>query len=76
MKLKTKLGKGESVEQAEERLVKAIKRSKECTGHERYKSEYLNELHTVVENLHEKLLSNLSEEVKAIIIRDVQTRSH
>lgn len=76
MKLKTKLGKSESIEQAEERLVKAIKHSKECSGHERYKSEYLNELHDVVENLHSKLLDNLSEEVKAIIIRDVQSRSH
>lgn len=63
MKLKVELAKGETIEQAETLILKAMTVKNECSGGERYADDYLNELEAYVCSEHRKVLDRIAEEV-------------
>lgn len=71
MKTKIVLERGETLQEAEEKLEKALKIKKECSHGEQYCDPVLNEFHDQIETEHKKLLEKLAEGVKAELEREV-----
>lgn len=65
MKIKIHLEKDETIEQAENLLLKSVHAKQECSGGERYADEYLNELEAFVCAEHRKVLKQIEEEILA-----------
>lgn len=65
-----KLNNGETIEQAEENLEKALKAKKECSHGERYCDPAMNEALEHVEKRHADLLKSILEEITTEIERD------
>lgn len=71
MKTRVILEKGETLQEAEDRLEKALALKKECSHGEQYCDPALNEFHDNIETQHKELLAKLSEDIKAEIQRAV-----
>lgn len=67
MKIKVELQKGETLEDAEELMEKALKAKSECDHGERYSDEALNEAHDLICSRFQNLLNNINLEVGEII---------
>lgn len=65
MKVKVELERGETIEDADAFLAKAIKQKHECSGGERYADDWLNELEAYVCSEHRKVLDRIAEEIAA-----------
>ncbi len=63
-KVKIELKKGETPDEAEEQLLKAMKRKRECSGHERFADEPINEFLDKVCKNHADILKRINKEVK------------
>ncbi len=63
MKLRVELDKDETVEQADELILKAVQAKHECSGGERYADDWLNELEGYVLAQHRRVLDQIAEEI-------------
>lgn len=70
MKLEVKLSPGETTEQAEELLEKALRRKKSCSDHEKYVDPALNEFVHSISLKHKSLTEELLKEIALEIVRD------
>jgi hypothetical protein len=75
MKIKVELAKGESVEQADEFLAKALAAKTECDHGERYSDNAMNEAHDHICGLFNHLTKDLHSTVKDIIEDATGTKS-
>jgi hypothetical protein len=73
MKVRIDLQNGETLQDAEETLEKALKAKKECSEGERYADPVLNELHDSICDRHEELLTNLFQNIQSAIKEEVGT---
>jgi len=76
MKFKVELGKGETIEDAEKVLEKALNTKRECSHGEQYCDPALNEFHELVEARHKKLVEQILQDIKNEIDRDVYSKGH
>ena len=67
MKVKIELKKGETAEQADEFLTKALSAKQECSGEERFADNWLNELEAHVCAEHRKVLDQLTAEIVNLV---------
>ena len=75
MKIKVELANGETVEQADDFILKAISRKSECDHGEKYADEAMNEAHSHICNLFGAMTKDLHSEVKDIIEHATGTKS-
>jgi hypothetical protein len=68
-KVSITLSKGETVEDVEEFLTKALHHKHDCTGHERYADNPLNEFHDLICKMHEDVLDRIKDELESEIKR-------
>lgn len=64
MKLKVELEPGETMQDADEFLAKAIKKKEQCSGGEKYNDPALEEAHEYMCKLHVDILKDIEEELK------------
>ena len=69
MRAKILLKKGETLQEAEDKLEKALKRKKECSHGEQYCDPALNEFHDMVDSEHKTLIDKIINEVKVEVQR-------
>ena len=74
--MKVILDKGQTLEEAEQLLLKSIKKKTECTGKEVYSDSMLNEFHDQICEKHRKLLNKIEKEITQEIERNVANRRH
>jgi hypothetical protein len=68
MKIKVDLDKGETLEQADEQLEKALKAKKECVHGEQYDDDIYNALHEEICQHHSsKVLDVIKKELREVI---------
>ena len=67
MKIKVELEKGETVEDADEFMAKALTSKSECEHDERYSDDAMNEAHDHIRGLFNSLTKDLHIEIKDII---------
>ena len=75
MKIKVELADGETVEQADEFILKAISKKTECDHGEQYSDEAMNEAHEHICGLFRNLTKGLQCEIKDIIEHATGTKS-
>lgn len=75
MKIKVELEKGETVEQADEFLAKALVKKTECEHGEKYSDDAMNEAHDHICGLFTTLTKDLQLTVKDIIEDATGTKS-
>ena len=75
MKIKVELSQGETVEQADEFLAKALSAKSECDHGERYSDNAMNEAHDHVCGLFNSLTKDLHSSVKDINEHATGTKS-
>lgn len=68
MKVKVDLDKGETLEQADEKLEKALKAKKECVHGEQYDDDIYNQLHEEICQHHAtKVLDPILQELREVL---------
>ncbi len=67
MKIKVELEQGETLEDSEEFLAKALKIKSECDHGERYSDEAMNEAHELICSKFQSLLNSINSEVEEIV---------
>lgn len=75
MKIKVELDNGETVEQADDFIMKALAKKTECDHGEQYSDEAMNEAHTHICGLFTSLTKDLHSEIKDIIEHATGTKS-
>ena len=70
MKINIELQKNENPDQADELLEKALKKKKECSGHEAYEDPAMNEALKFIEDKHEELLKSVLKAIEEEIERE------
>lgn len=75
MKIKVELANGETVEQADDFILKAISRKSECDHGEQYSDEAMNEAHDHICGLFSSMTKDLHTEVKDIIEHATGTKN-
>lgn len=76
MKVKVNLENGETLEQAEEKLEKALKAKRECAHGEQYCDPAMNEFHDHIEARHKKVLERINQQIADEIKREVYSKGH
>jgi hypothetical protein len=76
MKVKVHLDHGETLEDAEEFLVKSLAHKKDFNNSERYSDAFLNELHDHVVKQHSKLIDTILKEVKQEIEQHAHSKNY
>lgn len=74
MKIKVELENEETIEQADEFIMKAISNKTECTHGERYSDDAMNEAHDHICSLFANLTKDLELNVKDIIEHATRTK--
>lgn len=75
MKIKVELAPGETVEQADEFMAKALSAKSECENDERYSDDAMNEAHDHICGLFNSLTKDLHASIKDIIEDATGTKS-
>lgn len=75
MKIKVHLEKDETLEDAEEFLLKSIKHKKHFDDSERYSDAFLNEFHDYVREQHAKLVDSILRDVRQEIEHHAHTKN-
>ncbi len=75
MKIKVELENGETVEQADDFILKAISRKTECDHGEQYSDEAMNEAHDHICSVFGAMTKDLHREIKDIIEHATGTKS-
>jgi hypothetical protein len=64
MKVKVELTNGETIEQADELLEKALKAKAEPSENERYADQHLNDFHDYINERHQRLVTSVLKEIE------------
>lgn len=74
MKIKVELEQGETIEDSEEFLAKALKVKSECDHGERYADDALNEAHDLICQRFDQMMQGLASNIKDIVEDATRTK--